>query len=155
MRVFPIRSEQDHDKALARIETLMDRELTPTEEDELDVLVTLVDAYETKHCPIEAPTPTAVIEFFLDQNGLTKKDLTPLIGSRARVSEVMSGKRSLTIAMIRRLRDELGISADLLLGSVPTNANHSRSKVKAPTTSARRIPSSSTTKRNKRKSVAA
>jgi HTH-type transcriptional regulator/antitoxin HigA len=57
MRVFPIRTEQDHDKALARIETLMDRELTPSEGDELDVLVTLVDAYETKHFPIEAPTP--------------------------------------------------------------------------------------------------
>jgi HTH-type transcriptional regulator / antitoxin HigA len=155
MRVFPIHNEQDHDKALARIETLMDRNLTPAEGDELDVLVTLVDAYETEHFPIEAPTPIAVIEFFLDQNGLTRKDLEPLIGSRARVSEVMNGKRSLTLAMIRRLRDEFGISADLLLEPMPNRRPHRSGQAKAPASSTRKISSSGVTKRNKRKSVAA
>jgi HTH-type transcriptional regulator / antitoxin HigA len=117
MQIHPIRNRQDHEKALARIETLMDANLTPSQADEFDALVTLVDAYEEKNFPINAPTPIAVIEFYLDQNGLTRKDLEPLIGSRARVSEVMTGKRPLTIPMIQRLRDKFGISADILIAS--------------------------------------
>ena len=115
MQIHPIRSEKDHEEALARIEALMDDKLTRAEEDELDVLVTLVDVYESKHFPISTPDPVAIIEFYLDQNGLTRRDMEPLIGSRARISEVMTGKRSLTIPMIQRLRDCLGISADLLI----------------------------------------
>jgi HTH-type transcriptional regulator / antitoxin HigA len=77
----------------------------------------LVDAYEAKHHVIDAPDPIAAIEFRMEQQGLTRKDLEPIIGSRAGVSEVMTRKRSLTVAMIRRVRSELGISADLLIST--------------------------------------
>jgi HTH-type transcriptional regulator/antitoxin HigA len=117
MGIYPIRNEADHRRALARIETLMDAEsLTAEQGDELDALVTLVSAYEDKHFPIRDATPIQVIEFMMDQHGLTRKDLEPMIGSRARVSEVLSGKRKLTLAMIRALSSAWAISADLLLG---------------------------------------
>jgi HTH-type transcriptional regulator/antitoxin HigA len=115
MPIHPIRNEKDHDAALARIARLMSRRLNAVEGAELDALVTLVDAYEAKHFAMDLADPISVIEFYLDQNGLRRKDLEPMIGSRARVSEVMSGKRSLTLAMIRRLQAGLGISADLLI----------------------------------------
>jgi HTH-type transcriptional regulator / antitoxin HigA len=115
MQIYPIRNERDHDAALARISTLMSADLNAAESAELDAWVTLVDAYEAKHFPMETPEPVAVIEFYLDQNGLTRKDLEPMIGSRARVSEIMTGKRSLTIPMIQRLRQQFGLSADVLI----------------------------------------
>jgi HTH-type transcriptional regulator/antitoxin HigA len=87
------------------------------EGDELDVLATLVDAYETRHHAIDAPDPITAIHFRMEQQGLTRKDLEPMIGSRARVSEVLTGKRSLTLEMVRRVRSGLGISADLLIGT--------------------------------------
>jgi HTH-type transcriptional regulator/antitoxin HigA len=117
MQIRPIRTEQDHDAAIARIEGLMERKLTTVEADELEVLVTLVDAYETKHFPMDPPTPLGAIEFWMDQKGMTRKDLEPMIGSRARVSEVLSGKRPLTLAMIRRLHAGLGIAVDVLVGA--------------------------------------
>jgi HTH-type transcriptional regulator / antitoxin HigA len=80
-------------------------------------LVTLVDAYEAKHHPMDAPDPVTAILFRMEQQGLTRKDLEPMIGSRARVSEVMTRKRSLTLAMVRRVRSGLGISADYLVGT--------------------------------------
>src|SRR5260370_167737 len=117
IQVRPIRSEADYDAALERIDELMGAKPGSAEGDELDVLVTLVDAYETKHFPMEAPDPVTAIQFRMEQQGLTRKDLEPLIGSRARVSEVMTGKRGLTLAMVRRVRSKLGISADLLVGT--------------------------------------
>src|ERR1700692_3335008 len=93
MPIRPIRNEKDHDAALARIARLMSKRLNAVEGAELDAFVTLVDAYEAKHFPMDLPDPISVIEFYLDQNGLRRKDLEPMIGSRARVSEVMSGKR--------------------------------------------------------------
>ncbi len=87
------------------------------EGDELDVLVALVCAYEEQHFPMDAPDPLTAIQFEMEQQGLTRKDLEPMIGSRARVSEVLSGKRRLTLPMIRRMRDGLGISADVLVGT--------------------------------------
>jgi HTH-type transcriptional regulator / antitoxin HigA len=87
------------------------------EGDELDVLATLVDAYEAKHFPVDAPDPVTAIQFRMEQQGLKRRDLEPLIGSRARVSEVLTGKRNLTLEMIRRVRCGLGISADLLIGA--------------------------------------
>jgi HTH-type transcriptional regulator/antitoxin HigA len=115
MQIHPIQNEEDHAAALKRIEALMSAPLNSAAGAELDALATLVDAYEAKHFSIDAPTPIAAIEFYLDQNGLSRKDLVPLIGTRARVSEVMTGKRSLTLSMIRRLKEELGISADSLV----------------------------------------
>jgi HTH-type transcriptional regulator/antitoxin HigA len=115
--VRPIHTEEDHDAALARIDELMSAKFGTPEGDELDVLVTLVDAYETKHFPMDAPDPVVAIEFMMEQQGLTRKDLEPMIGSRARVSEVMNRKRGLTLPMIRRVRSGLGISADVLVGA--------------------------------------
>jgi HTH-type transcriptional regulator/antitoxin HigA len=117
MGIYPIRNEADHARALARIEALMDAErLTAEQGDELDALVTLVEAYEDKYLPVGVASPIAMIKFGMDQQGLTRKDLEPMIGSRARVSEVLGGKRNLTLAMIRRLSVGLRIPADLLIG---------------------------------------
>jgi HTH-type transcriptional regulator/antitoxin HigA len=132
MQIHPIRNEDDHAAAIDRIAELMGAELDTPAGEELDVLATLVDAYEAKHHVIDAPDPIAAIEFRMEQQGLTRKDLEPIIGSRARVSEVMTRKRSLTVAMIRRVRSELGISADLLIGASKSRAvaNDRRGKAK-------------------------
>ncbi len=118
MQIRPIRSEADHEAAVARIAELISARPDTAEGEELDVLATLVDAYEAKHDSVDAPDPIAAIEFRMEQQQLTRKDLEPLIGSRARVSEVLMRKRTLTLAMIRRVRNELGISADVLIGRV-------------------------------------
>ena len=116
MQIHPIRTEADHDSAVARIAELIGARPDTPEGEELDILATLVDAYEARHHAIDAPDPIAAIQFRMEQQGLTRKNLEPLIGSRARVSEVMTRRRSLTLAMIRRVRNELGISADVLIG---------------------------------------
>ena len=116
MHIHPIRTETDHDSAVARIAELIQAKPYTPEGEELDILATLVDAYKAKHHAIAAPDPIAAIEFRMEQQGLTRKNLEPLIGSRARVSEVMTRRRPLTLAMIRRVRNELGISADVLIG---------------------------------------
>lgn len=116
MRIHPIRTEKDHERAVARIEKLMSAAPGTPEGDELDVLATLVDAYEAKHHAIDAPDPVMAIQFRMEQEGLTRKDLEPFIGTRARVSEILNRKRGLTLEMVRRLRFGLGISADLLIG---------------------------------------
>ena len=94
----------------------MDAEPGTTEGDELDVLVTLVEAYEDRHFPIADPDPVAAIEFRMEQMGLSRKDLEPVLGSRGRVSEVLNGRRALSIQMIRRLNRELGIPLESLIG---------------------------------------
>jgi HTH-type transcriptional regulator/antitoxin HigA len=110
-----IRSEADYTAALARIEALMDAEPDTPEGDELDVLADLVEHYEEKHVPMGFPSPVAAIEFRLEQAGLVPRDLIPFIGSRAKVSEVLSGKRPLTMPMARALHEHLGIPAAALL----------------------------------------
>ena len=116
MGIYPIKDEAAHTRALRRIEALMDAEnLTAEQGHELDALVTLVEAYEEKNFAIKEASPIAVIEFMMDQRGLSRKDLQPMIGSRARVSEVLSGKRPLTLAMIRALSAGLRLPADLLI----------------------------------------
>ena len=116
MQIRPIRTAADHEAAVARIAELISAGPETAEGEELDVLATLVEAYEAKHHAMDAPDPIAAIEFRMEQQQLTRKDLEPLIGSRARVSEVLMRKRRLTLAMIRRVRNELGISADVLIG---------------------------------------
>ena len=125
MQIHPIRTEADHDAAVARIAEINGARPDTAEGEELDILATLVDAYEAKHHAIDTPDPIAAIQFRMEQQGLTRKDLEPLIGSRARVSEVMTRRRSLTLAMIRRVRNELGISADVLIGH-PEKKRHKR-----------------------------
>ena len=114
-RIRRIRTEEDYDAALARISELFQAETGTPDGDERDVLVDLVEMYEEKHHPIGYPSPIAAIEFRMDQAGLTPRDLVPYIGSRARVSEVLSGKRAITMAMARALHEHLGISAEVLL----------------------------------------
>lgn len=115
MHIRPIRTDADHAAALRRIDALMDAEAGTTEADELDVLATLVEAYEDRHFPIADPDPLAAIQFRMEQLGLTRKDLEPLLGSRGRVSEVLNGRRALSLQMIRRLNRELGIPLESLV----------------------------------------
>lgn len=114
--IRPIRTERDYEEALARVETLMGALPDSAEGRELDELVSLVEAYEDKHFPIECPSPVAAIEFCMDQRGLGPRDLVPFIGSSTKVSEVLAGKRQITISMARALHEELGIPAESLLG---------------------------------------
>ncbi len=113
----PIKTEADYDAVLERIETLWGSDEDTPEGDELEVLVTLIEAYEAKHHPIPGPDPIEAIKFRMEQQGLTRKDLEPLLGHRGRVSEILSGKRSLTLTMIRRLNKELHIPAEVLIGN--------------------------------------
>ena len=107
--IKPIRTEKDYDAALRAIEHLWDAAPGSAAADRLEVLVTLVEAYEAKRWPIEAPDPVAAILFRMEQLALTRRDLEPYLGGRGRVSEVPSGKRALTLAMIRRLHNGLHI----------------------------------------------
>jgi len=122
MQIHPIRTEHDHELAVKRIEKLLSAAPGSEEGDELDVLATLVDAYEAKHHAVDTPDPVTAIQFRMEQQGLSRKDLEPLIGSRARVSEILTRKRSLTLSMVRRIKYGLGISADLLIDATPIKA---------------------------------
>jgi HTH-type transcriptional regulator / antitoxin HigA len=114
--IRPIRTDDDHAGALHRMEELWGAAEGSPEAEELEVLVTLVDAYEARHHAIDPPDPVEAILFRMQQQGLVRADLEPCIGSRARVAEVLNRKRPLTLRMIRKLRDTLGISADVLVG---------------------------------------
>ena len=115
MVIKPIKTERDYQRSLKEIDRLMDARPNTPDGDRLDVLVTLVTAWEEKHYPIPAPDAIAAIRFAMEQRGLTRRDLEPFIGSRARVAEVLNNKRSLTLPMIRRLHDGLGIPAEALI----------------------------------------
>lgn len=115
--VRPVRTERDYEDALEEIGRLMTARPGTAEGDQLDVLSTLVEAYEAEHYPIEAPDPIALIEFAMAQRGADRAHLEPMIGSRGRVSEVLTRKRPLTLAMIRRLNAEWGLPADVLVRS--------------------------------------
>ncbi|HYB57354.1 MAG TPA: helix-turn-helix domain-containing protein [Alphaproteobacteria bacterium] len=111
----PIRTEADLRRALAEVERLWGSRIGTPAGDRLDVLATLIDAYEAEHFPMDPPDPIEAIKFRMAQQGLTRKDLEPLIGTRTRVAEVLNRKRSLSIGMIRRLHEGLGISAEVLI----------------------------------------
>jgi HTH-type transcriptional regulator/antitoxin HigA len=115
MHIKPIKNERDYRLVLKEIDTLMDAKAGSAEGDRLDVLATLAEAWEEKHHAIEAPDPIEAIHFAMEQRGLTRRDLEPYIGSRARVAEVLNHKRSLTLAMIRKLHRGLGIPAEVLI----------------------------------------
>ena len=111
----PIRSETDYDVALAEIERLWGARADTPEGDRLDILATLVDAYENEHYPMDPPDPIEAIKFRMEQQGLTRKDLEGILGSRTRVAEVLNRRRGLSINMIRRLHEKLGISVEVLI----------------------------------------
>lgn len=119
MDLKPIRTEAEHQEALAEIERLWDAPQTGPEADRLEVLALLVEAYEKAHYPIEAPDPVAFIEYVMDSRGLTRKDLEPYIGPRGRVADILNRTRPLTVAMIRRLSAGLGLPADVLIQPYP------------------------------------
>jgi HTH-type transcriptional regulator / antitoxin HigA len=113
--VRPIRTKRDHEAALKEIERLWGAKTGTPEGDRLDVLATLVDAYEAEHYPIDPPDPIEAIKFRMEQQGLTRRNLEEIIGTHTRIAEVLTRKRGLSIAMIRRLNERLGISADVLI----------------------------------------
>ncbi len=115
MEIRPIKSDADYEATLAEIDGLMNAAPDTPEGDRLDVLTTLVEAYEAKYFPIDAPDPIDAILFRMEQLELKRKDLEPLIGSRGRVSEVLSGRRNLTLPMIRKLSEKLSIPAEVLI----------------------------------------
>ena len=115
MEIKPIKTETDYSEALLEVEKLMDAKLNSPEGDKLDVLVTLIEAYEEKHHQILPSDPVEAIIHQMESQELSRKDLEPLIGSRARVSEILNKKRFLSINMIRKLQEGLGISAETLI----------------------------------------
>ena len=123
MDIRPIRNDADYEAALAEIDKLFGAAPGTPEFDRLDVLATLVQAYEREHYPVAAPDPIEAIEYFIESRGLSRRDLEPYIGSRARVSEVLNRKRPLTLAMIRKLHAGLGIQADVLVQSYPVGVS--------------------------------
>jgi HTH-type transcriptional regulator/antitoxin HigA len=113
--VKPIRSEADYEAALAEAARLWGAKAGTPRGDRLDVLATLIDSYEAGHHPMDPPDPIEAIKFRMEQQGLTRKDLEAIIGTRTRIAEVLNRKRGLSIAMIRRLRERLGISLEVLI----------------------------------------
>jgi len=113
--IKPIRNENDYRDALNQIEILMDAQENSPEGDQLDVLVTLVEAYERKTYPMDLPDPVAAIKFYMEQNEMTPKDLEPAIGRINRVYEVLNHTRPLTLKMIRNLHGQFGIPAESLI----------------------------------------
>jgi len=115
VEIRPIKTEQDYDAALAEVESLWGAEADTPEGDKLDVLITLIEAYEAKHHPIAPPDPVEAILFRMEQAGLQRKDLEPYIGHSGRVSEVLNHKRPLTLEMIRKLWTGLHIPLESLI----------------------------------------
>ena len=111
----PVRTEADYEAALLEIESLMDAQPGTPEGDRLEVLSTLVEAYERRHHPLSPPDPVDALLCHLESRGLSRRDLEPYLGSRARVAEVLNRRRPLTIPMIRRLHDGLGLPAEVLI----------------------------------------
>ena len=115
MDIHPIKTETDYQAALEEIQSLFDAAPNTPQGDKLDVLATLVEAYEERQYPIPAPDPIEAVQYFMESRGLTRKDLEPYIGNRARVSEVLNRKRPLTLRMIQRLHNMVDIPANMLL----------------------------------------
>src|SRR5436190_22349173 len=113
--VRPIRTERDYEAALKGVERLWGSKVGTRDGDRLDVLATLIDAYETEHYPMDPPDPIEAIKFRMEQQGLTRRDLEEIIGTRTRIAEVLNRKRGLSVGMIRRLHERLGISAEVLI----------------------------------------
>ena len=114
MNIKPIKTQEDYNTTLSQIESLMDAKPNTLQMDELEVLTTLVEAYERQHYAIDAPDPIEAIKFRMEQEGLKQKDLVSIVGSKSRVSEILNKKRKLTIEMIRNLHKQLHIPVESL-----------------------------------------
>ncbi|MGI0120453.1 helix-turn-helix domain-containing protein [Zooshikella sp. RANM57] len=132
MNINPIKTEQDYEATLDRIGELMGCSVDTPEADELDMLVTLTEAYEAKHYPIDKPDPIEVIKFYLEQYGLQQKDLEKFIGHSGRVSEVLSYKRRLTLQMIQKLHEGLKIPAEQLVKDYDIEPKRSQKGIAQP-----------------------
>ena len=129
MDIKPIKTKADHRAALKRVEQLWDAKPKTPEGDELDILATLISAYEEEHFPIAAPDPIEAIKFRMDQLGLAPADLEPFIGARSKVSEVLNLKRRLSLTMIRNLSEGLRIPAQSLIGEYPLIEENHRTRM--------------------------
>lgn len=127
--IKPIRTEADYERTLSRIDELMGSKYGSPDGDELDVLVTLVESWEDEHFPMGFPEPHEAIRFRMEQAGMRPRDLIPIIGSRSRVSDVLSGKRAITMSMARALHEHLGIPADVLLRNPGTESFESPANI--------------------------
>jgi HTH-type transcriptional regulator/antitoxin HigA len=119
MQIKPIKTKADHRAALKELERLMDARPGTPAGDRLEVLTTLVERYESPHEPIEPPNPVDALLYYMESRGLSRRNLEPYLGSRARVAEVLNRRRPLTIEMIRKLPSGLGISAEVLIRPYP------------------------------------
>jgi len=122
MNIKPIKTEQDYTNTLNKIETLMNAKPNTAQMDELEVLTTLVEAYEEQHYKMDVPDPIEAIKFRMEQEGLKQKDLVTIVGSKSRVSEILNKKRKLTIEMIRNLHNQLHIPIESLFLDYKTNS---------------------------------
>ncbi|GAC1451779.1 MAG: DNA-binding protein [Desulfuromonadaceae bacterium] len=122
MEIRPIKNEDDYKATLGEVERLFEAAPDTADGDRLDVLTTLLEVYEKNHYSIPSPDPVEAIKYWMESRGITRQDLAPIMGSRARVSEIFNHRRGLTLAMIRNLHDKLGIPAEALIR--PSNVSH-------------------------------
>jgi HTH-type transcriptional regulator/antitoxin HigA len=125
MEIKPIKTENDYNNSIKRIEALWGAKKDSIEGDELDLLCTLVESYEMHHYPIAPPDPIDAIQFRMEQMGMTKTDMAKYLGAQSRVSEVLSRKRQLTLKMVKSLYNDLKIPADILLSNKNSAVQHS------------------------------
>ena len=131
MTLRPIRNEEDYETALEEIEVLWNAEPDTPEADRLDILVMLVEAYEAEHYSIPDPDPIELILHVMEARGLTRRDLEPYLGSRARVSEILNRRRPLSLEMIRKLQSGLGMPADVLVQPYELQVTSRRTSIAA------------------------
>ncbi len=127
MDIKPIKTEKEYEEALKEVERLFDAVPGTPESDRYEVLATLVEAYEDEHYPIPLPDPIEAILYYMESRGLSRADLEPFIGSRARVSEILNRRRPLTLSMIQRLHENLGIPAEALVQPYKLTVTNSKS----------------------------
>lgn len=131
MEIKPIKSAKDHELALREIEKLWDSKKNTPEYDKLDILITLVDSYESKHFPIETPDPIEAIKSVMEEKNLKNVDLGNWIGGRSRATEILNKKRKLTLEMIRKINKNLGIPTEILVKDYKIKSTSTKTRVRA------------------------
>ncbi|MGJ4748419.1 helix-turn-helix domain-containing protein [Leptospira sp. SA-E8] len=131
MEIKPIKSAKDHELALREIEKLWDAKKNTLEYDKLDILITLVDSYESKHFPIETPDPIEAIKSVMEEKNLKNVDLGNWIGGRSRATEILNKKRKLTLEMIRKINKNLGIPTEILVKDYKIKSTSTKTRVRA------------------------